>query len=393
MKRMRKKVKKISRLSFILLLVGVMILTSAFSYSNLVRAEEVGLNESITSVKINGESDSRVNVKAGQDNDFVLHVTFQKDLKSKEAKITIPDVIDVTQGESKEIRAVINNKDVKVGSYDIVNSSIDLSFDDVSTKVQDQNILYIVDMDIAFQGQINKTGRIEFNSYIQKDVTVIGERFYSPRSAMQTETVDLNQLVTGVEISGLVQGADGKYIAKAGQEYTFNIQFKERENCQFANDNEMVYTIPEELADVNLLTNGEFVIRITDDAGIVHEIEGNKYRIEDGKIIVNFNTEDSEYDKLIAAGNVGFQIQLKAKFDSSKEKIEISFGTEVKKEVTIEQPVNNVTVNKWATFEDGKIKYAIEVKATGDNNTNIKVDDTLSSTEFIKINNDVKMRF
>ena len=95
MKRMRKKVKKISRLSFILLLVGVMILTSAFSYSNLVRAEEVGLNASITSVKINGESDSRVNVKAGQDNDFVLHVTFQKDLKSKETKITIPDVIDV----------------------------------------------------------------------------------------------------------------------------------------------------------------------------------------------------------------------------------------------------------------------------------------------------------
>ena len=174
MKRMRKKAKKISRLSFILLLVGVMVLTSAFSYSNLVRAEEVGLNESITSVKINGESDSRVNVKVGQDNDFVLHVTFQKDLKSKEAKITIPDVIDVTQGESKEIRAVINNKDVKVGNYDIVNNSIDLSFDDVSAKVQDQNTLYIVDMDIAFQGQINKTGSVEFNSYIQKDIIAIG---------------------------------------------------------------------------------------------------------------------------------------------------------------------------------------------------------------------------
>ena len=198
-------------------------------------------------------------------------------------------------------------------------------------------------------------------------------------------------MVTGVEISGLTQGDDGKYVAKAGQEYNFKIQFKETETLQFANGSTLIYTLPTDLTNVNLLTNGEFIVKITAEDGQVHEVNGNTYRIEEGQIIVNFNAQDPNYEKLTAAGNVGFQIELKAEFDSSKDNIKIPFGNDITKEVTIEQPVNNVTVNKWGNIENGVLKYGFEVKSTGDNK-DIKVEDFLSSTEFIKINKDVTVR-
>ena len=154
-----KNMKKISKYTSIFFLIVVMIFASIFSYANIIKAENINLNDYVTCTKIGDQSLNQVELNQDDVVDVILHLAKEEEvLEEKDYTISIPEGVKITQFSSGEIQSLVNEENVKVGEYSLSNQVINMTLD-----VLDENISsYDIDLDIAFQAKFTNVGETSF---------------------------------------------------------------------------------------------------------------------------------------------------------------------------------------------------------------------------------------
>lgn len=194
--------------------------------------------------------------------------------------------------------------------------------------------------------------------------------------------VSLNQFVTSAKINA-TKDADGKYVIRAGTKYSIDVAFKETMSRQFPNgpNDTMTYTLPEGLSAANG-DEGTFSVRVN-DGGTYYTVKNNTYEVREeaqgdervNYIVVKFNTDDENFDRMAAAANVTFTIDFEGEFDGNTTKI--LFEDDVEVDLEIDRS-SSLKVKKTQTpdFDNGKINYKVTIDSVG-NNTDVVVKDLL----------------
>ena len=171
------------------------------------------------------------------------------------------------------------------------------------------------------------------------------------------------------------QNEQGQYVVRDGTTYSINLHFKEDTSIQFPDDDsDMIYTLPEGLTLAHG-DQGTFRIRV-DDGGTEWIVEGNTYRVQGNKIIVNFNAQDPHFNRLTAASNATFNVAFDGEF--SGERIEIPYKDGTKKVIIVDKS-NKVDASKSArlNLENDTVDYTVAIRSTG-KSYNVVVKDTIT---------------
>ncbi|MDO4701401.1 MAG: Cna B-type domain-containing protein [Erysipelotrichaceae bacterium] len=201
-------------------------------------------------------------------------------------------------------------------------------------------------------------------------------------------STNLNQLISNVEISGLVQDGQGNYVVEPHKEYSIDLSFRETETLQFDmgdTDKEFVYTLPSGLEGITSQPTN-FTINIVDQNGPA-SITGNQFTVENGQVKVRFNVNDPNYARLKLLPNVAFALSIKASFDGTQ--TQIDFGNNVLLKLQYE---NNASLEITKLGKQRKvglptIDYVVTVKTKGINH-NVVISDAITGTA-ISLNKDV----
>ena len=170
---------------------------------------------------------------------------------------------------------------------------------------------------------------------------------------------------------------DGKeqteWKVKPGQNYGIRLQFEEKDGLQFINDQTLEYALPQGVNVEN--QDGTFDIKVGKKI-----IQGNRFHVDkgNGKVTVNFNTQDPNFTELTQSENLEFHVDFSAQFDENVKTIK--FRDTVTQDVTIDTS-HHVTVQKIGNFDwnDKKMHYTVTVKSDG-RSENVVVTDTLTGT-------------
>lgn len=189
-------------------------------------------------------------------------------------------------------------------------------------------------------------------------------------------SADLKNFVTDVVFDGIVQDGDGNYIVNTNTEYGIALTFAETEDWQFDNDAELEYPIPQGLIVADLTKN--FDIAITDTEGTA-TLAGNTFRVESNKIYVKFNSTDAAvFDRLKAAANVKFKLEIKGKIDQTA--TELVFSDTITKKFKFETP-KGLEIEKTAVHDkdNREVDYTVTVRSLGANTNVVIIDDNVGT--------------
>lgn len=197
---------------------------------------------------------------------------------------------------------------------------------------------------------------------------------------------ELKDFITKVEIDAK-QDEHGNYIIVPNGEYAIKLKFAENESSQFNDTATLTYDIPTAFTVANV-SNTEFDIDIVDSQGQAR-VSKNVFRVENGKLYVEFNKSDPNFTRLQAMANVTFEVEFKGKF--TQEITEVEFNGTIKKTFKFEN-ISDLEIIKKASYvkEGNKVDYVLEVKSKGINNK-VVIEDTIVGTA-LTLNNDVKVK-
>ncbi len=163
------------------------------------------------------------------------------------------------------------------------------------------------------------------------------------------------------------------FTVRENRDYGIELKFKEDDHTgglQFGSS-PLVFTLPEGFKFADGQT-GPIDIKVKNSDGTYTPIDGNTFRIEDGKLYVTLNdTALSSY------ADVEFSVKANLHTTKDIKNGSTDFGGGVTKEVVVKTQ-SEVSVDKSITFydEDGTAHYAIIVKSDG-TNTNVNVSDVI----------------
>ena len=187
---------------------------------------------------------------------------------------------------------------------------------------------------------------------------------------------DLSNFLIGADIVA-TKDEDGKYKIMAGESYSIVLTFQENSSMQFPdNDTEMTYNMPEGLEVVEGM-GSTFSIRVNDGQNN-YMVNGNTYKIENGQLKVQFNTSDSNFEKLAQASNAKFGFTFDGRFKENASKIVFKQG--IVKDIVVDTS-NSVDASKSATvdLQNNKVPYTLAVKSTR-TSSNVVVTDTITGS-------------
>lgn len=202
------------------------------------------------------------------------------------------------------------------------------------------------------------------------------------------ESSNLTDFLVNAVITGATQDDQGHYHVEEGKDYGIVLSFAEGAACQFDNDAELTYTIPEGI-EIPIAQSGTTEISIT-YRNRTYKVDASYELGTDGTLKVKFDEADPDYPRLVESTNVSYRFSFRAKFDGSSSVI--LFSDEVERDVVFDDPEPaQVFTEKTGTFDEltGSFNYTITVKATGDV-TNVNVKDAISGNALI-FNNDVQV--
>ena len=191
---------------------------------------------------------------------------------------------------------------------------------------------------------------------------------------------DLRDFVTDASIKAQTND-EGAYVVNSENKFTINLDFKEGSIKQF-NDGTLMYVIPEGMnADGQ---SGQFNIKIT-KGGVTYTVYDNQYSIENGKLTINWNNADPNYNVLIASANAKFSLAFDAQINENATEIRFSDG--IIKKVVVDNS-NSVTSSKASSFDENnnKVNYTVTIKSSG-NSKNVSFNDTITGN-CLNLNND-----
>lgn len=202
------------------------------------------------------------------------------------------------------------------------------------------------------------------------------------------ESSDLADFLTNAVITGATQDDEGHYHVEQGKDYGIVLSFAEGAACQFDNDAELTYAMPEGI-EIPVAQSGTTEISIV-YRNRTYKVDANYELGTDGTLKVKFDEADPDYPRLVESTNVSYRFSFNAKFDGSSSNI--LFSDEVEREVIFDEPEPaQAFAEKTASFDErtGRFNYTITVTATGDL-TNVNVKDVISGNALI-FNNDVRV--
>ncbi len=202
------------------------------------------------------------------------------------------------------------------------------------------------------------------------------------------ESSNLTDFLVNAVITGATQDEQGRYHVEEGKDYGIVLSFAEGAACQFDNDAELTYTIPEGIT-VSETINDTTEINVG-YRNRTYKVKAHYELDTSGNLKVKFDESDPNYQKLVSSTNVTFRFSFSAEFESSEEIIK--FSEEIKRDIVFDDPEPaQAFAEKTATFDErtGRFYYTITVTAMGDL-TNVNVKDTISGNALI-FNNDVQV--
>ena len=208
-----------------------------------------------------------------------------------------------------------------------------------------------------------------------------GERFEIrvTDDAGQTVSSSLVDFLTNVTIIAPTNES-GQYVIDPGTEYSINMTFQEKPPrpgqtaLQFS-DSPLIYPIPNGILVDG--ASGSIDLQIT-RGNVVYTIHDNTFRVENGVLTFQFNTDDPNYRQLAACNNVCFTISITGFIAESSNVIK--FSDSIEKTIVIDDS-NSVTTSKsaYVDIQNDKIVYTATVTSSG-RSTNVVVTDTISGT-------------
>ena len=173
----------------------------------------------------------------------------------------------------------------------------------------------------------------------------------------------------------------------------FHKFFWNKGGVQFPSDDTwMEMPWPEALTGVSFNTGDTFDMNVgTDSHGQPIMVTGNKIKVENGKLMIQWNTSDEHFADLKSSGVAHMEIRINGTIDSSKETIK--FTDQITKYIQ-EDPNNSVDLAKSGNYNKttGNVDYTIRVSSNG-TNENVTVQDVISNDDnksALKLNNDIK---
>ena len=193
-------------------------------------------------------------------------------------------------------------------------------------------------------------------------VTMKDGRIFSVKVIDHQYFDDLYYFVDEVDINAPTEGST--YVVRPGATYDVTLKFKEGSSYQFSEDEDnLYYQMPDGVKALDS-SNGTIDITYIDENQEECVVRGNTVTVENGKLILHWNTEDPNYEGIGAANNLAFNINVKVEFDENAGKIK--FGDSVTKDVIVDTS-KGVTVAKTGSYDanPGKIWYEVKVTSTG----------------------------
>ena len=216
-----------------------------------------------------------------------------------------------------------------------------------------------------------------FETYETLTVTMLdGQQFVVQVTDENSYSSDLGDFVSSVTINADKEA--GKYVIKPGKTYSAHISFKEdQDGKQFAENGHLEYSFPDGFTPA--ATTGTFTI-IATSRGVEYPVEGNTYRVENGKLIIDLNTNSPNYQYVESSSISTLDLNIEGVFDTTKNTITWSdtVSTDIKPDLD-----QGVSIEKSITSFDpatGVITYQLKVKSLNGTNNNIVVSDHMDGT-------------
>ena len=191
------------------------------------------------------------------------------------------------------------------------------------------------------------------------------------------QSTNLSNFHPEVTIVGVTPGPDGTYDLKSNKDYTIELHFHETQGELQFDDTQMVYPLPEGLVGTN--QNKDFKVAVQKD-GTTYTISGNKSEVKDGILIIKWNKDDPNYDKLTEAGNTELTVKITEKVAADTTQLNFEGAAPIMVRV---EDNGGLTVTKTASYDsnNGVVNYTLELRAVGDNNNSIVLTDRLTGGE------------
>ena len=182
------------------------------------------------------------------------------------------------------------------------------------------------------------------------------------------------------------QNAQGEYVIRPDSTYTIRMTFSEREGLQFADEELMTYSFPSGVV-VGNIGQTQFPIEVKAQGG-TFTVAGNTFEVVGGQLRVRFNRSDPNFERLKAAANATFKIEISSFCVQSSGHIE--FGPGILKEFAIDN-TSNVIITKDVVYDGNSdtAAYTLKVRSVG-RNENVIIDDRLTGTA-LRFNGDVRI--
>ncbi len=166
-------------------------------------------------------------------------------------------------------------------------------------------------------------------------------------------------------------------------EYEFTIYFTEDQIRQFIDTNDtMTYSVPTGIVANNISSTYIDLIYNQSGSSDTIKVSNNPFKIENGVISFNFNTDDPNFNTLKNSDDAQFYLTFKGKFDGSQDVL--NFGNGVTRNV-VTTTTKDVSVEKSnsgnITADNDTINYSVKVKSTGYNES-ISFEDALDNENF-----------
>lgn len=401
---MIRKMKKFSKLSLVMLLTTIMVLTSAFANVSTLHASD-SFNDVITSLTINGKEDSKLEVVKGEQNKFVFHINFEKtDSKEGDYSITMPEGVEIADVAATEISSTVNEQEMNVGTYSVSDNEIKIALNEVT--VGEETVSYVVDFDVTTKGVFDKEGSYAFNNNIIKEVAFPQEVEKTSQEensvqVMNNQSENTNPIAPVAEegrqdIAGMLtdmtwdssirEDKDGNLLIRPGDYYTLTLKFQEGPGNQFSDSGKFSIKIPNgmKIQDFNINNEGTFEIEIMvpneDNEFVSILLKDNSYYLSDNKdeLYIDLNTLDKDtYELLTKTTNVSFNVWFTFTVDGDQTEGDFKFNDKLNKKYVIDDKNDLIVDKKYFIESDGRVRYEITVESVGDNEE-IVITDTLS---------------
>ncbi len=186
-------------------------------------------------------------------------------------------------------------------------------------------------------------------------------------------TADISSLLKAINISGATKNADGSYNVSAGDTYSIDLSFAEKNNLQFDTDNPLTYQLPD-----------GFIAKSQSGKGTAKTSAGSitfTYNISESGLITITWPEDKSSDAwkaFEASQYASLLIHIDGEFDGKSE--EIDFGASGGGKVKIDNE-HDVKVYKTGRYDaaTNKVYYTVTVTSEG-HNSNVKITDTVKGS-------------